>query len=314
MVDIIGDTGVLRSLVSREQQSTRRVYVLVVPSGAKAGYVSAVALKVLAEHGITSAQFRIVVATSAGFLNAMGYCAQQSAVTPSVYLHLADKPWFFPAGMRGGWTTFHEYLLAILRGEVLAGVKLDLDTLQACPSRKVAAVSDLSGGIHYHELGAREDVFRFMHATSAIVPFSFGERIAEHTAIDGAYAHAHCQFARIVRALMREEGPETEICVLFIGNRPSVQHQHWLEAWSYGIGMTASLWWSPSLLASALAIDRKVERSERLFTRPVRRRVRLCAILPSLAEKVDPWEWRPSHMERQGKSMTRSLSRAIGAL
>lgn len=313
MVEIIGDKEVLRSLASGAQGSARRVYVLVVPSGAKAGYVSAVALKVLAEHGVTSGQFRVVVATSAGFLNVMGYCAQQSAVTPDVYLHLADKPWFFPVGLRGGWTTFHEYLLGILRGEVLAGVKLDLDALWACPSRKVAAVSDLSGGIHYHELGAREDVFRFMHATSAIVPFTFGERIADYVAIDGAYAHAHCQFARIVRALMREE-PAAEICVLFVGNRPSVRHQHWLEAWSYGLGMTASLWWSPALLTSALAIDGKVERSERLFARPVRRRIRLCAILPSVAEKVDPWEWRNAHMERQGASIARSLSHAIQAL
>lgn len=310
MVDIVGDKTILGGLLDGRTFNKERTYVLVVPSGSKAGYVSAVVLRELARRGMKPERFKVVVATSAGFLNAMAFCAGQEDVTPEIYLHLAGKPWLFPAGFSAGWFTFYDYLLGILQGRVFDGLRLDLDALWKCPARKMAAVSDLSGGIRYHELEDPQEVFAFMHGASAILPFTLGARMGGETRIDGAYAHAHCQFARIVRTLMRENR-DAEVCVLFVGNRPQIAHQHWFEAWAYGAGMCASLWWSPQLLMSALTLDRKVERSERLFRRAWRKRTRLCAIFPHVDEKVDPWEWRAGYMQEQGRKIAASLSREL---
>jgi len=310
MVDIVGDRTVLRGLLNERSFAKARRYVLVVPSGSKAGYVSAILLRELARRGMKPEQFKVVVATSAGFLNAMAFCAGQQEVTPEVYLHLAGKPWFFPAGIHTRWVTFYDYLLSILRGEVFDNLRLDLNALGRCPARKLVAVSDLSGSIRYHELKDPREVFAFMHGAAAILPFSLGAQIEGKTWIDGAYAHAHCQFARIVRELMHEDRT-ADVCVLFLGNRPRITHQHWIESWAYGVGMCASLWWSPQLLMSALALDRKIEQSERLFRRAWRKRTHLCAIFPNQAEKIDPWEWRPALMEAQGKKVAESLSREL---
>ena len=316
MVCMIGDKTVLSDLLgmSQEAHERKRVYLLVVPSGAKAGYISAIIMRELARRGLTTAQFRIVVATSAGFLNAMALCAGQQELTPEIYLHLAAKPWLFPAGFGSRWVTFYDYLTAMLRGEVFADIKLDVNTLMSCPSQKMAAVSDVYGRLAYHTIHTVEDVFTYMHAASAIMPFSFGQVLGGHYKIDGAYAHAHCQFARQVRALIREVGKETDVCVLFIGNRPGVEYQHWTETYLYGVGIAASLWWSPRLMRSALALDRKVEQSERLFHKTRRARSRLLAILPSPEESIHPVEYRASFMREQGEKIVLSLARAIDAL
>lgn len=314
MVQIVGDRSIPYYLLHKDEKPERkRAYILVVPAGAKAGYVSAVMLWVLSEHGLNPEQFRIVLGTSAGFINVVAFCARQSELTPAVYEHLANKPWFFPTGGVGGWLTLHHYLEGILTGAVFPDVRLDITAVQACSAQKLSAVSDLRGQIRYHDL-TEVDTFTLMHASSAILPFAAGRSIGGKVAIDGAYAHAHCQFARTVRTTIREVGPDTDVCVLFVGNRVQAARQHWLEPWVYGAGMCASLWWSPWLLSSALAIDRKIARSERIFEKPVRSRARVCAFFPEDGEKVDPWEWNPSFMRDQGRRMSDSLSRVLERL
>jgi len=311
MVEILGDRSMLSARASSSHRD--RVYVIVVPSGAKAGYISAVILHVLSWFGIRAEKFKLAVGTSAGSINLLAFCAGQQEITPDVYLHLADKPWVFPTWGEGGWLTFHHYLMGILRGEVFSEFRLDIDTFKQNPTRLLLAVSDLYGQISYHDAKEVEDVFELVHACSAILPFAFGRTINGKMAIDGAYSHSHCEFARVVRTLMRQH-PESEICVLFVSNRPRIEHQHWLEYLAYRGGMFASLWWSPWLLASALRLEIKVAKSERTFHKPVRRRIRICAIYPTKEEEVVPHEWRPDVMVAKGKQITESLCRKIDAV
>lgn len=315
MVEIIGDRNVLADLLGRpnEDKKRKRKHILVIPSGGKAGHVSAVFLDVLAQHGMRADQFELITATSAGAMNAIAFCAGQQGIVPGVYEHLADKPWIFPTYGTGGWITFYEYLYGILKGEVFPEIKLDLEAFRSNPARVMLAVSDLFGNLHLHDAKEAEDVFELMHAASAILPFTSWRRIKGTFAIDGAHAHPYCDFVRAVRKMIRED-PTAEVRVLFLGNRPSIAHQHWSEGPLYSASVSLSLWWSPWLLASALALDRKIRRAERLFDRPVRDRVRLCAIRPTVGSQVSPIEWRPSVMRSKRELLTASLHASLAAL
>lgn len=312
---IVGDASVISCLRGMPvPDGKKRIYICVSPSGAKSGFNSAVEFKVLEEEGITASCFDYVLGTSAGFFNLMGYCAKQAHITPDIYLHIADKPWLKPGGRKGRWLTFYDYLMDILSGNVLDGVKFDMEAFCGCPARKIAAVSDLQGRVVYHEVIGAENVFPLMQAASAIVPFSLGKTVGGKKAIDGAYAHSHCQFARLVKQVLRQADRDTDVCVLFVANRPGVEYLHWAEALGYWFGVAATLWWSPRLLASALKIDKKAGRSELMFSKPVRPGIRLCAIVPDRKHSVNPWEWDPAYMARQGEGLAGSLRQELSLL
>jgi hypothetical protein len=315
MVEIVGDQEMLANLLGKRtiKNGRKRKHILVVPSGGKAGHVSAVMLDVLSRHGLRAEQFDLITATSAGAMNAIAFCAGQSHIVPGVYEHLAGMPWVFPTYGKGGWITFYEYLYGILKGEVFPELQLDLDAFRRNPARVMLAVSDLFGNLHLHDAKEAEDVFELMHAASAILPFTSWRRIKGTLAIDGAHAHPYCDFVRAIRTMLRED-PDAEVCVLFLGNRPSIEHQHWSEGPLYSAAVSMSLWWSPWLLASALAMDRKIRRAERLFDRPIREHVRLCAIRPSTDSQVSPIEWRPAFMRDKRERITASLTESLAAL
>ena len=315
MVEIFGDQEMLAHLLGKRtiKKRRKRKYILVVPSGGKAGHVSAVMLDVLSQHGLRAEQFDLITATSAGSMNVVAFCAGQSHIVPWVYEHLADKPWVFPTYGKGGWITFYEYLYGILKGEVFPELKLDIEAFRRNPARVMLAVSDLFGNLHLHDAKEADDIFELMHATSAILPFTSWRRIKGTLAIDGAHAHPYCDFVRAVRTMLRED-PDAEVCVLFLGNRPSIAHQHWSEGPLYSASVSLSLWWSPWLLASALALDRKIRRAERLFDRPVRDRVRLCAVRPTEKHQVSPIEWRPEVMREKRNLITTSLTESLAAI
>lgn len=313
MAKIVGDTSVLAGLLHGDVSSQRpRRYIVVGPSGGKAGYLAALIQEALAARGVAADMFDIAVGTSAGFLNLVGYCAGQAAVTPLIYRHLARTRWVLPSGSLQH-ITFYDYLHDILVGGIIDGVKLDVEAFGKCRTLKLAAVSTLRGEIRYHEVD-ETNVFKAVHAAAAIMPFSFGVSMGDHVAIDGAYAHAHCQFARIVHKAMRNGGPGAEVCVLLLGNRPGVDYLRWGETYAHMLGVMATLWWSPRLLRSALLIDRKIAQSERLFKRPERKRTRLCAIVPEPGEEITPVEWRESVLLEKGERLLGSLEPQLDAL
>lgn len=315
MVLLIGDTSVLSCQLGKPSPNgKRRINICVAPAGVKAGFISAQTLRGLEEFGIGPSRFDVVLGTSSGFHNLAAYCGGQASAAPDVYLHMASRPWVKPGGRRGKWLTFYDYLEDLLLGNIVDGLKLDVDAIARCPTRKIAAVSDLRGKVRYHEVESADDVFPLMRATSAIFPFSLGVSLDGRRVVDGAYTHAHCQFARIVRSILRDAGPDTDVCVLFLANRPGAEHLDWKEAYAYSLGVITTLFWAPWLLASALGVDKKVERSELMFRRPVRHNVRLCAIVPERTESVNPWEWDAAFMVQQGEKLRASLREQLDRL